>query len=69
MDGSPPAPSVHEILQAKMGCHSLLQGILQTQGLNPRLLRLLHRRQIICLLSYPGNPRGLVHFGQLTFTP
>ena len=25
-----------------MGCHALLQGILLTQGLNPRLLHLLH---------------------------
>ena len=25
-----------------MDCHSLLQGIFPTQGLNPRLLRLLH---------------------------
>ena len=45
MDWSPPRSSVHRILQARileteMGCHSLLQGIFPTQGLNPSLLYL-----------------------------
>ena len=33
-DHSPPGSSVHGILQARGGCHSLLQGIFPTQGLN-----------------------------------
>ena len=45
MDCSPPGSSVHGILQARIlewvGSHSLLQ------GLNPRLLRLLHCGQIL----------------------
>ena len=36
-----------------MGCHSLLQGIFQTQVLNSGLL---HCRQILYLLSYLGSP-------------
>ena len=35
-----------------VGCHSLLQGIFQTQGLN---LGLLHCRQILCHLSHQGS--------------
>ena len=45
MDCSPPGSSVHGILQARntgVGCCALLQGIFPTQGLNPRLLSLLH---------------------------
>ena len=41
MDCSPPGFSSHGILQARIlewGCHSLLQGIFPTQGLNPYLL-------------------------------
>ena len=34
-------------------CHSLLQGIFLTQGLNPGLL---HCRQILYHLSHQGNP-------------
>ena len=30
-----------------VGCHFLLQGIFLTQGSNPRLLHLLHCRQIL----------------------
>ena len=36
------------------GCHSLLQGILPTQGSNPGLL---HCRQILYHLSHQGNRR------------
>ena len=36
-----------------MGCHSLLQGIFLTQGLN---LGLLHRRQIFYHLNHQGSP-------------
>ena len=35
-----------------VGCHSLLQGIFPTQGSNPSLL---HCRQILYHLSYPGS--------------
>ena len=45
MDCSLPDSSVHGILQARIleeDCHSLLQGIFLTQGLNPGLLCLLH---------------------------
>ena len=38
-----------------VGCHALLQGVFPTQGLNPRLLRLLHCRQILYCLSYEGS--------------
>ena len=34
-----------------VGCHFLLQGIFPTQGLNPRLPRLLRRRQILSHLT------------------
>ena len=50
MDCSPPGSSVHGILQAS--CHSLLQGIFLTQGLNPGLL---HCRQILHCLSCQGS--------------
>ena len=36
-----------------VGCHSLLQGIIPTQGLN---LGLLHFRQILYQLSHEGSP-------------
>ena len=42
---SPPGFSVHQDSPGKnpgVGCHALLQEIFPTQGLNPRLLRLLH---------------------------
>ena len=41
-----------------MGCHSLLQGIFSTQGLNPGLL---HCRQTLYQLSLQGR-LILVHF-------
>ena len=34
-----------------VGCHALLQGIFPTQGSNPRVLHLLHCRQILYCLS------------------
>ena len=61
VDYSLPGFSVHEILQGKntgMGCHVLLQGIFQTQGLN---LVLLHCRQILYHLSYQGSPLLSMH--------
>ena len=36
-----------------VGCHSLLQGIVQTQGWNPSLL---HCRQILYHLTHEGSP-------------
>ena len=53
MDCSPPGSSVHEILQARMECHSLFHRIFLTQGLN---LGRLHCRQILYCLSCQGNP-------------
>ena len=50
MDCSPPVSSIHGDSAGKntgVGCHSLLQGIFPTQGLNPYLLQLLN--------SYPWN--------------
>ena len=38
---------------AGVGCHSLLQGTFRTQGSDPRLLRLLHWRQVL-----PTGRRG-----------
>ena len=40
-----------------LGSHSLLEGIFQTQGLNPGLL---HCRQIIYHLIYQGSPLGRI---------
>ena len=58
MDCSLPGFSVHGILQAKdtgVDCHSLLLGIILTQGLNPSFL---HCRQILYLLSHQGSPHS-----------
>ena len=51
MDCSPPGSSVRGILQARtgLGCHSLLQGIFPSQGLN---LGLRHCRRTL----YPSKP-------------
>ena len=57
---SPPGSSLHGILQPRIlkGNHSLLQGIVPTQGLNPGLR---HCRQILYSLSHQGNQRnGLI---------
>ena len=45
----------------EVGCHSLLQGIFPTQGLNPSLL---HCRQILYYLTHQGSsqPSGMVVF-------
>ena len=40
-----------------VGCHFLLQGILPTQGLNPRLLHPLHWQKGSLPLVLPGKPR------------
>lgn len=38
------------------GCHFLRQGIFPTQGLNPRLLHLLHWHVDSLTLAPPGKP-------------
>ena len=43
----------------RAGCHSLLQGIFPTWGLNPNVL---HCRQILYHLSYQGSPELLIKF-------
>ena len=40
-----------------VGCHSFLQGILWTQGLNPDLLRLVHWQEGSLPLGPPKKPR------------
>ena len=59
MDCNPPGSSVHGIFQARIQehCHSLLQEIFLTQGLNSRLLSLLHWQAHFLPLSCLGNPR------------
>ena len=54
MDCSPPGSSVHGILQDRVGCHFLLQGIFLTQGLNSDLL---HHRRILYYPSHQGSSR------------
>ena len=52
----PPGSSVHENSPGKntgVGCHTLLQGIFLTQGLNPGLL---HCRQILYCLRHQRSP-------------
>ena len=64
MDCSPPGSSVDGDSPGKntgVGCHALLQGIFPTQGSNWGLM---HCRQILYQLSYPGcqealNRRGM----------
>ena len=49
LPSKPPGKSTN----AGVGCHSLLQGIFLTQGLNPSLP---HCRQILYHLSHQGSP-------------
>ena len=46
-----------------MGCHALLQGIFQTQGSNPYLLRLLQQQAGSLPLGPPGKPVFIVLIG------
>ena len=60
MDRSPPGSSVPGDTPGKntgVGLHSLLQGLLLTQGLNTRLL---HCRQILYFLSHQGSPNQTI---------
>ena len=43
-----------------VGCHAFLQGIFPTQGLDPCFLWLLHRRQILYLLTHQGSPHLVI---------
>ena len=55
---SPPGFSVHGDSPGKntgVGCHDLLQGIFQTQGLNPGLP---HCQHILYHLSHQGSPES-----------
>ena len=45
----------NSLRNAGVGCHSLLQGIFPSQGLNPGLK---HCRQILYHLSHQGSPRN-----------
>ena len=59
MDCSLPGSSAHGDSPGKntrVGCHTLLQGIFQTQGSNPSLL---HCRWRLYCLSHQGSPRIL----------
>ena len=59
LDCSLPVSSVHGTFQARiLECIAifLLQEIFPTQGLNPHLLCLLHRRRILYLLHHWGSP-------------
>ena len=44
--------------ESGVGCHFLLQGIFQIQGLNPWLLHLLHWQDDSLPLSRLGSPRA-----------
>ena len=60
MNYSLPGSYVHWILQARILQYVAIpssRGIFLTQGSNPRLLQLLHCRQIILLLSHWGIPK------------
>ena len=59
MDCSPPGshPWDSPGKNTGVGCHSLLQGIFPTQGLNAGLL---HSRQILNHLSHEGSPHLVV---------
>jgi len=47
----------HPLLLPGVGSHSLLQGIISTQGLNPGLL---HCRLILYHVSHQGSPREVL---------
>ena len=59
MDCSLPGSSIHRDSPGKnteVGFHAFLQGIFPTQGLNPRLLHLLHWQADSLPLVPPGKP-------------
>ena len=60
MDYSPPGSSVHEVLQVRIleFCHAFLQEIFPTQGLNPRVLCLMHWKMGSLPIALPGKLEG-----------
>ena len=69
MDCSSSGSSVHGILQAgilEWIAMPSFQGIFLTQASNPRLLRLLHRRQILYPLSHLGSPFVIYEYTKST---
>ena len=71
MNGSPPDSFVHRDSpgrNARLGCHVLLQRIFPTQGLNPRLLHLLHWQACSLPLAPPGKPLSIPTLGQRPFS-
>ena len=72
MDCSPPGSSVHGISPGKnsrVGYHSLLQGIFQTQGSNLCLLNLLHWQAGSFPLAPPGKHYVHVPMSQFPISP
>ena len=63
LDCSLPSSSVHRDspVNTGVGCHALLQGIFSTQGLNLRLLCLLHWQQGSLPLKPPGKANCFVY--------
>ena len=70
-----PGSSLHVIFPSKnsgVGCHSFLQRIFPTQGLNPCFLRLLHCRWILhCWAAgeAPSHTYTCIHFPQTPLLP
>ena len=67
MDCSPPGSSAHEDSPGKntgVGCHALLQGIFQTQELNPRVLCFLHWQVGSLLLAPLGKQKDNILKGK-----
>ena len=65
VDGNPPTPLDFPGQGPGVGWHFLLQGIFLTQGLNLRLLCLLHCRQILYHLSHQREPCVVSYFAFL----
>ena len=59
VDCSLPVSSVHGILQVRMDCHALLEGIFLTKGFNLHLLSLLLWQACSLPLAPPGKPKPI----------
>ena len=69
LDCSPPGSSVHGIFSGKntgVGCPFLLREIFPTQGLNLHLLRLLHCRQILYLVTMTLDLTVTLNFPEIS---
>ena len=67
LDCSPAASSVHGILQARiLECHSLLQGIFLTQGLNPCLLNC---GEVLYHLNHQGSAKTSISTAKGLLSP